>query len=101
MLGIYKPPKQDNSEFLEATNVLLNDYIETYENIITLGDFNMTVENPQLNGFMQLHGMSHLINETNSFQSHDPTCIDNILTNWKTMFKTSKLLKAICETIIN
>ena len=81
MLGIYKPPKQDNSEFLEPTNVLLNDYIETYENIIILGDFNMTVENPQLNGFMQLHCMSHLINETNCFQSHDPTCIDNILTN--------------------
>ena len=26
-------------------NILLNDYTKTYENIITLGDFNMTVEN--------------------------------------------------------
>ena len=52
----------NNSEFLEAMIVLLNDYTETYENIITPGDFNMTVENPQLNGFMQLHDMSRLIN---------------------------------------
>ena len=74
-----KPPKQDNSGFLETMNILLNYYTETYENIITLGDFNMTIENPQLNGFMQLHDMPHLINEPTCFQSHDPTCIDNIL----------------------
>ena len=34
--------------------------------------------------------MSHPINEPTSFQSHDPTCIDNILRSRKTMFKTSK-----------
>ena len=50
----------------------------------------MTVQNSHLNGFMQLHGMSHVINEPACFQSHDPTCIDNILTKRKTMFKTSK-----------
>ena len=67
MLGIYKPPKQDNSEFLETMNILLNDYTETYENIIILGDFNMTVENPPLNGFMKLDDMPHLINEPTPF----------------------------------
>ena len=29
LVGIYKPPKQDNSEFLEITNIFLNDYTET------------------------------------------------------------------------
>ena len=58
--------------------------------MITLGDFNMTGENPQLNGFMQLHDMSHLINEPTSFESHGPTYIGNILKSRKTMFKTSK-----------
>ena len=89
LLGIFKSPKQDISEFLEAMNVLLNRSTKTYENIITLGDFNMAVENLQLNLFMQLHDMFHLIHEPNCFQSHGPTCIDNILTNRKTMFKTS------------
>ena len=70
-------------------NILLNNYMETYENIIILGGFNMTLENPQLNGFMQLLDMSHLSNEPTCFQSNYPTCIDNILTNRKTMFITS------------
>ena len=51
-------------------NVLGNNYTEIYENIITLGGFNMTVENFQLNGLMQLHGMCHLIDEPTCFQSH-------------------------------
>ena len=60
---------------------------------MTLENFNMTVENPQLNGFMQFHVMCHLINKPTSFQSHDPTCIDNILINRKTTFKTTKIFE--------
>ena len=30
LVGIQKPPKQDNSEFLETINIFLNDYTETY-----------------------------------------------------------------------
>ena len=88
-----EPPKQDNSEFLKAMNILSDNYTETYENIIILGHFNMTVENPQLNGFVKLL-MSHLINEPTCFESHDPTCIDNILANQKTTFKTSKTFES-------
>ena len=58
--------------------------------MITLGDFNMTGENPQLNGFMQLHDMSHLINEPTNCESHGPTYNGNILKSRKTMFKTFK-----------
>ena len=94
LLGIYKPPKQDNSGFLETMNILLNDYTETSENLITLGDFNKTVYNSQINGFIQLHDMSHIINEPICFQLHDPTCINNILTNGKTMFNTSKTFES-------
>ena len=72
LLGIYKPPKQNKSEFFRDYEHLLNDYTDT-----------LTVENPQLNGFMQLHGVPHLINEPACFQSHDPTGIDNILTKRK------------------
>ena len=54
----------------------------------------MTAENPQVNSIMQLHDMSHLINEPTYFQWHDPTCTENILTNQKTMFKTSKTFES-------
>ena len=43
---------------------------------------------------MQLHDMSNLMNEPTCFQSHDPTCIGNILTNQKAMFKTSKTFES-------
>ena len=43
---------------------------------------------------MQLHDLSRLINEPTCFQSHDPTCIDNTLTNRKTMFKLSKTFES-------
>ena len=69
--------------------------------MITLGDFNTTVENPQLNGFMELHNMSHLINELTCFQSNDRTCTDNILTNRKAMFRTSKTFETGNQTITN
>ena len=64
--------------------ILLNDYTESYENIIILGYFKMTAENPPVNGFMQLHDMYPLTNEPTCFQSRDTTCIDNILTNQNT-----------------
>ena len=60
LLGIYKPPKQENSAFLETKNIIK-------QLRIIIGDFNMTFENLQLNGFMQLHDMSHLINEPTCF----------------------------------
>ena len=63
-------------------NILLNDYTEMYENIITIEDFKMTVDNPQLNGFTELQDMYYLNN--------DPTCTDNILASRKIMFNTSK-----------
>ena len=45
LLGIYKPPKQENSAFLETKNIIK-------QLRIIIGDFNMTFENLQLNGFM-------------------------------------------------
>ena len=55
----------------------------------------MTVENPLLNGFMQLHNLFHLIiNEPTYFQSNNPTCIDSVLTSRKAMFKTPKTFES-------
>ena len=42
---------------------------------------------------MQLHNMYQLNNEPTCFQSHNLNCIDNILENRKTLFKTSKIFE--------
>ena len=52
-LGIYKPPCQDDIEFLNWIDSVLDQYLTIYENIILIGDFNThleaTLENYDLN----------------------------------------------------
>ena len=45
LLGVYKPPIQSDSEFAEEIIRILNHYVPSYENILLLGDLNMTTEN--------------------------------------------------------
>ena len=42
---------------------------------------------------MQIYDLSPFIKEPTCFQSHNPTCIDNFLTNQKAMFKLSRLFE--------
>ena len=54
----------------------------------------MSVENSHLQNIMQIYNLSPLIKEPTCFQSHNPTCIDNFLTNQKAMFKFSRLFES-------
>ena len=51
-LGICKPPCQNDIEFLNRINSILDHYLTTYENIILIGDFNLCVENT-LRGYLR------------------------------------------------
>ena len=53
----------------------------------------MSVENSHFQDLMQIYDLSPLINEPTCVQSHNPTCIDNFLTNQKVMFKRSRLFE--------
>ena len=53
----------------------------------------MSVENSHFQNLMQIYDLSALIKEATCFQSHNPTCIDNFLTNKTAMFKLSRLLE--------
>ena len=94
LLGVYKPSIQSDSEFAEEIVRTLNHYIPSCENILLLGDLNMTTENLHLNNLMEIFNLNVLIKTTTWYQSHNPTCIDNILTNQKALFKLSKALEA-------
>ena len=41
-----------------------------------------------------MQDISHPTNEPIFFQLHDPTCVENILTKRKNMFKTSKTFES-------
>ena len=53
----------------------------------------MSVENSHFQNVMQIYDLSPLIKEPTCFQSHNPTCIDNFLTNQKAMFKLGRLFE--------
>ena len=89
MIGIYKPPCQNDIEFLNRINSILDHYLTTYENIILIGDFNLCVENTHLEATLENYDLDNLINMPTCYQSNDPTCIDLILTNKKNLFKLS------------
>ena len=50
----------------------------------------MTTENLHLNNLIQIFNLNALIKTPACYQSHNPACIDNILTNQKALFKLSK-----------
>ena len=45
-LCVYKPPNQNDSVFVEAISVIINEYPGQYEHI---GDFNVSIENSHCN----------------------------------------------------
>ena len=89
LLGIYKPPSQNVIEFLNRIALIIDYYLQTDENILAIGDFNLSVDNSHLEAFMQAYDFSSLIKKPTCYQSITPSCIDLILTNRKSLFKLS------------
>ena len=58
----------------------ISQYLDSYENITLLGDFNMTLEDKNLQNFTDTFSLDNLINESTCFKGK-PHCIDLILTN--------------------
>ena len=88
IVGLYKPPSQNNSLFLENMSRNLSRYLDSYENITLLGDFNMTPEDKNLEHFTYTFCLEHLINEPTCFKG-SPSCIELIMTNRKSYFKNT------------
>ena len=77
IIGTYKPPSQNNSLFLENLANNLSTYLKDYDNILLLGDFNMTPENTNLQHFTDSFDLENLIHEATCFKGL-PGCIDLI-----------------------
>ena len=88
-IGMYKPPSQNDWEFTSRLSSIIDYYSPKYENLILIGDFNLSIENQHLDALIQAYNLNNLINKPTCFQSNIPTCIDLILTNKKDLFKLS------------
>ena len=86
VIGTYKPPSLSDIIFKSEIRNILTFYRSTYDNILRMGDFNMTPNNPKLSELIDEHEFFTLISEPTCFKSANPTCIDNFLTNKKNSF---------------
>ena len=64
-----------------------------YDKTILSGDFNLTVENNDLENFMNTFDLECLMKKPTCFQSSSPRCIDLILTNKKELFKNNDVFE--------
>ena len=88
IVGLYKPPIQNNSLILESMSKDISQYLDSYENIMLFGDFSMTPEDKNLQNFTDTFSLENHINEPTCFKGN-PHCIDLILTNRKCYFKNT------------
>ena len=58
-------------------------YWSTHDNILLMGDLNMTLDNPNFNELIENHELSALISEPTCFKDLDPTCTENFITSKK------------------
>ena len=78
-----KPPSLSDIAFtFEISNILIC-YRSTHDNILLMGDFNMTPNNPKLSELIVDYELYTLMSEPTCFKSINPTCVDNSLTNKK------------------
>ena len=83
LLPIYRPPHQNPVYFTENLQRTIDFFSTTYDNILTLGDFNMDMKEAGIRSIIEDNGMVNLINNPTSFKSTNGRCIDLIMTNSK------------------
>ena len=79
-LKTYKPPVVNDLKFTNELIKILNYFSSKYENLIIIGDLNMSIGNVHLNTLLQLFNLNALMNSPTCYQSHIPTCIGHTLT---------------------
>ena len=65
---------------------ILTFYWSTHDNILLMGDLNMTLDNPNFNELIEDHELSALISEPICLENINPTCIESFLTSKKNIF---------------
>ena len=87
LLGCYKPPTQNNLEFIAFFTKIVDFYLQKFENLFIIGDLTMTTESTHLNDLLQMCDLTRIIKEPTCYQAQNPNCIDHFLINRKALFK--------------
>ena len=67
IIGVYKPPSLIDITFASEIKNILTFFRSAHDNILLLGDFNMTLDNPNFNELIEDYELSALISEPTMF----------------------------------
>ena len=91
MLGIYRPPTQDEKRFYEELGKAMDHLSDTYENFLIVGDFNNEESDHEISNFLDAYGLKNLIKAATCIKSNtNPRTIDLILTNRNRSFSNTQ-----------
>ena len=86
----YNPHKSEIKQHLDALRKSLDLHSLKYEKVLVLGDFNVGVEEANIQAFCESYNLKSLIKQPTCYKNPDkPTCIDLILTNVPRMFQST------------
>ena len=80
ILGTYKPPSQNEPTYVSEIQKLLTYYRSLYDNILLLGDFNMSFPNKNMKKLCDMFELNHLIKDPICFKISNPSCTDYFYT---------------------
>ena len=75
-----------NITFTSEIKNILTFYWSTHDNILLMGNLDMTLDNPNFNQLIEDHELTALISEPTCFKNINPTSIESLLTSKKTRF---------------
>ena len=78
VISIYKPPSYNEDAFIKRLFSCLTNVTKEFENIVLLGDFNMTARNTKLEQLLNTFSSESLITSPTCFKSATPTILCKI-----------------------
>ena len=93
LLGIYRPPAQQEEYFFNEIGKALDNYSTTNENFILVGDFNTEKNGQNIRNFLDAYGLNNLVKSPTCHKSDSSTSIDLILTNRSRSLKNTQTIE--------
>ena len=90
----YNPQKSEIKKHLTALRHSLDLHSSKYDKILILGDFNVGIDEANMQSFCESYNLKSLIKQPTCYKNPDkPTCIDLILTNVPRMFQSTCIIE--------
>ena len=92
LIVVYKSPSVSDTALFEQMSNVIDYYLQKYQNIVLIGDFNIESVDKKFKAFCESHEFYNHIKSKTCFKSSSGTCIDLILTNKKHSFKNTSVI---------